>query len=90
MKKIGTCNVRGQRYRVAWEHPTKAVGTCDPKNHVIQIKPNLGDDELLDTVIHELLHACYPDMGEDAIAESSRTITDALWRIGYRLEDDIE
>jgi hypothetical protein len=41
--------------------------------------------DLLDTVIHECLHACYPDLDEDAVTEAATDIAKVLFRMGCRV-----
>lgn len=43
----------------------------------------LGEEELA-TVLHELGHAAFWDLKEEAIDEASIDIARALWRMGYR------
>lgn len=45
-----------------------------------------SERDRLDTVIHEALHACFPDMREEAITQSARDIARLLDRLGYRTE----
>jgi len=40
---------------------------------------------LLDTVVHEVLHACRPEMSEEAVAETASTIARVLHRLGARI-----
>ena len=41
----------------------------------------------LANIIHESLHACVWDLGEDCVQETSETIAKLLWRLGWRKED---
>ena len=42
--------------------------------------------DLLDTVIHECLHGCCPDLDETCVEESATSIAKVLHRMGYRLK----
>jgi hypothetical protein len=35
-------------------------------------------------LIHEALHACLVDMDEDSVRETARSVSDMLWKLGYR------
>ena len=41
---------------------------------------------LLEALVHESLHACFPDLTEDAVEEAGRDIAAHLWRLGWRVE----
>jgi hypothetical protein len=40
--------------------------------------------DLMDTVIHEVLHAIRPELSEEAVLETGTTIAKALWKLNYR------
>jgi len=54
----------------------------------IRIAPHLKDREELYIIIHELLHAGSWDMDEEAVDAISDDMATALWRIGYRKQDE--
>jgi len=54
----------------------------------ILIDPNLGGKHRLEIYIHEMLHANYWDLEEEAVEEGAKHIASALWKIGYRAEDE--
>ena len=60
------------------------LGDCDYAGRVIRIGASLKGLELLDTCIHEALHACFPDLGEDAVDQTSEDIAVWLWAEGWR------
>ena len=46
-------------------------------------------DELIgrchcETVVHEALHACIPDLSETPVRETADAISKLLWKLGYR------
>ena len=41
---------------------------------------------MLDTIIHECLHAAVPDLAESTVEESATDIARVLYRMGYRLK----
>lgn len=57
-------------------------GLCDYVQRVIWIRRNQTDAELLDTLIHEVLHAAVPHLGERDVAGAARTIARALITCG--------
>ena len=59
------------------------VSCSDPE---IWIKRSLKPKDMMDTIIHEVLHAIRPELCEEAVLETATTITDALWKLKYRKE----
>ena len=66
-----------------------AYGECDepdrPKKG-IRIATNQSKDDMMDTLIHETLHACLPDLSEDAIHDTASDISTVLTRLGAKIE----
>ncbi len=52
---------------------------------MIYIDKSLPPGDLLDTIIHESLHACFHDLDENAVTEASESITKLLQRIGIQV-----
>ena len=59
-------------------------GEMDPDTGDIFIDPRQSEEEMLDTLIHELMHYYFPRMSEDRVHKSSSGIADELWKLGYR------
>jgi hypothetical protein len=77
---------RGKPYRVTFSKlPPDRLGQCDFNRGKIKVSKALRGLALMDTEVHEALHACFPDLCEEAVEESARDITSYLWRRGYRL-----
>lgn len=53
-------------------------------NKTIAICEKLKGERKLDVIIHEILHAAYWDLSEEAIEETGRDLSRILWRLGYR------
>lgn len=53
----------------------------------IELDPGMDDKTLLDIAIHECVHVCCPDLGEEAVDRIGRHAADLLWRLGFRRED---
>ena len=92
-RKVTSVPLRGNVYRLSWRKPritkdgTESLGLCDPPflpHKKITIDPNVPEAELLDTIVHEALHGCYWDLGEEAISEAASDISQLLWNCGYR------
>jgi hypothetical protein len=58
------------------------------KRCVIRIDPKLRGSELLDTMIHEITHAAFPDLSEDAVNRFATDAATILWNDGYRRCDN--
>lgn len=65
----------------------KLCGLCDYDKRTITICTSLAGIDELDTIVHELLHACQGYASEDHVAEVATTLANILWRLGYRPED---
>jgi hypothetical protein len=61
------------------------LGECDYTKHRINVAVDLEMKPRLETLIHEIIHAAYPDMEESAVEDGGRAITNALWKEGWRL-----
>ena len=86
---VRTHKFRGTRYRLKlgheWRDDTKGE-TDTPENPKPEIRIRKGMEGLmlLDTLIHEGLHACLWDLDDDAVGASASDIARLLWRLGYR------
>lgn len=63
-------------------------GSCDDpaqKGRTIRISREATGRKELETLIHEMQHACnWLQSSEEYVAQSSADIASALWRLGYR------
>ena len=91
MRHEARVSIAGRRWRVklvpAREMPRDALGDCDhpPGRHpTIRIRRNLPQRELLDTAIHEVLHASLPALSEEAVTEAAHDIARVLFSLGWR------
>ena len=88
-------DLRGRRWRLeAVEYlQDGSCGSIDPNDTPqkrILIARNQSPIDILDTVIHECLHACVPDLDEDAVTETATDITKVLHRMGCKVVlDDV-
>ena len=80
---------RGTRYRLKFGHTwaDETKGETDAPNQPkpeIRIRKHLRGLMLLDTLIHEGLHATLWDLDDDAVHATASDIARLLWRLGYR------
>lgn len=72
--------------------PKNLDGTCDKPCTVgrsIQISERLCGEEMLDTIIHEMMHARHWDLSEEAVTEFASDVARFLWNHAkYRAEWD--
>jgi|TARA_Y100001963_G_C6680486_1_gene399614 hypothetical protein len=69
--------------------PSGACGECDAidtPRKAIWIATQQKPIDVLDTLIHELLHASFPDLCEEAVLETATDIAKILYRLGVTLE----
>lgn len=69
-------------------HESEVVlGMCDPPNKPhkeIRVDSRLKDQELLEVLLHEMLHAVDWHQSEEIIASQAHDIAKVLWKLGYR------
>lgn len=86
MKRSFHHTFRGRRYRIRWVPNMTVLGQCDhPGTPDKEILLRLGQSpaEQLDTIIHEALHACIPEVAEEVVEETASAITNLLKRLHY-------
>ena len=81
--------VRGQSINLQFTNRLSkdSDGNCDdPKTQPrkIRVRKSLEGRRKLEVTLHELLHASYWDLDEEAIDTTARDIAGILWRLGYR------
>ena len=59
-------------------------GTCDSDARVIEVAPNADDPTTIMAVVHEMTHARFPDLSEEAVEEFADACGDVLARLGFR------
>jgi len=84
-------SIRGKRWNLEVVEYLQdgSCGSIDPSDTPqkrILIASNQTPQDQLDTVLHECLHAAFPDLDEEAITESSTDITKVLFRLGCRVK----
>ena len=64
----------------------KLYGLCDYEKKTITICTSVQGVDELDTLCHEVLHACQGFAAEEHVAEVATTLATILWQLGYRKE----
>lgn len=90
------CKVRGKpveiRFRSkppkSWGRDQAGLCAIHGEGFLIDIRLDQPDRLVLDTLIHEVLHAAYWDLDEQAVGEAASDITGILWKLGWRYRHD--
>ena len=72
------------------EMSPSTLGECDDPAHSkpeIWVKRTQKPIDLMDTIIHEVLHAVRPELSEEAVLDTATTIAKALWKLNYRKQE---
>jgi hypothetical protein len=64
-----------------------AENSPNVKNKHIWINRNTKGKDLLDTVIHEVVHCFEPRWDEHTVLQFGSELAEILWKLGYRSED---
>ncbi len=62
-------------------------GSCEAPylvNRRMFVRRDKDQKKVLDTFIHEALHACFWDLAEEAVADAATSIAHMLHELGYR------
>jgi hypothetical protein len=81
---IGGARWRLLRCRV----PDTIWGDCDYSTNTIRVSKALHGEDLLNVLLHEMIHARWPDLSETAVEEFADTLAGILHREGFRQPDD--
>lgn len=88
-KRYGFRLVRGSELPKPKNKGERVDGSCCPptaRNKEIRIRKTLRGERLLEVIIHEVLHACFWDIDEDAIESAARDLARVLYRLGVRID----
>lgn len=98
-RKLKTVTIGGKRWKVKWvddlrdpDDPSVELwGLCDYDTHTLTINNKQDLEEKADTIIHEMIHAIFPFLNEDAVADAATDIIKAFVRLGLlRKESNTE
>jgi hypothetical protein len=62
-------------------------GDCDPptaRGKEIRVSSSLRDEERLEVLLHELVHAAGWHIDEEFVGQFAHDVARTLWRLGYR------
>ena len=85
-----TVYIGEQRWKIIRAALRGIYGDCDYGTRTIRIHAGLRGVDLLDTLIHELIHARWPDLHEEAVVDFSETLSGLLDAEGFRHSDEEE
>jgi hypothetical protein len=87
-KTIKSTKIRGKRWNIDDVNclPVGDLGQCDYNNHTLNIPYDGDQKEELDVIIHETIHAGFPDLIEQAVDEFATDLANLLWKLGWRKE----
>ena len=84
MKAI-TVWIGDQKWKVRLcDTPPKTLGECDWNIREIRIYHGLRGEELTEVAVHELLHARWPDLSEEAVTEVAQEMAGVLTALGIK------
>ena len=88
MFPVKRITIKGRRFELRCVRMKTCYGQCDHPNSVrpeIRINSRLkGGVKLMDTLIHESLHASNWDLSEEFVTQFAEDMSRILWRLGYR------
>jgi hypothetical protein len=90
IRKLIEAKIRGKWWRIKkkrnlYSGKDKVHGYCDYEERAIYYEPT---KHAFGTLIHETLHACYPDLDEGCIAEGEEAILAVLVAAGFAHQYD--
>lgn len=75
--------IAGQRWKIQRARLRNIYGDCNYELRRIRVHDQLTGSDYLDTLLHELIHARWPDLAEEAVAEFAGILTNVLEQEGY-------
>ena len=83
--------IRGKRWNLVFEKiDGEEAGYCEPpcrKGKRIVVHDTLCEEETLRVVCHEVMHAAYWDLDEEAIDTATTDLARIVWKLGYRRQE---
>jgi hypothetical protein len=68
--------------------PTDRDGECDYGDRTIRVRASIQGEELAEVLIHEMFHARWPDLSEEAVTEMAQEVAGTLYGFGFRHEEE--
>lgn len=85
-----TVYINGERWKIRRARLRNCYGDCNYATKTIRIHHTLVGTELMDTLLHELIHARWPDLLESSVEEFAETLTTVLEAEGFCLPEDYD
>ena len=63
-------------------------GECDlptARKPMMTVRRSLAPKAMLNVTVHEMLHACRPELSEEAVKDTADIIATALYKLGARI-----
>lgn len=87
-RKVKTHTFNRRKYNIYFG-PLKGIADVsrNPTLSMFVRTVNLSEQTILNTTIHEALHACNWDKSEKKVNRTANDISRFLWRLGYRKQE---
>lgn len=83
--------ILGKRWRLRFTRLAKGTdGECDHPStpgKEIRVRKGMSEQDTLETIVHECLHAADWHRSEPWVEEVGRDVARLLWRLGYRRKE---
>jgi hypothetical protein len=81
--------IGGERWRIrVCAVPKTIYGDCDYQKKTIRVSEKLHGEDRLNVILHELIHARWPDLSEDAVVEFADELAGIVYAHGFRHKDE--
>jgi len=88
VRRRRTVYIGDQRWKVVWDCRLRdADGVCDYASRTIKLRRGMNVADLVDTILHEMIHARWPDLNEDAVCDFAETLSGFLDASGLLIPD---
>jgi hypothetical protein len=82
-----TIEIAGAKWHIVRARLRNLYGLCDYATRTIKVDARLTGTDYLDTLLHELIHARWPDISEESVQEFAGMLTTVLEQEGYRRDE---
>jgi len=90
MKRVLSVWIGSQKWKIV--RTTKLgqnnEGECHYSNKTMLVRSTLRGEALLEVVIHELLHARFPDLCEETVLEFGQEMSAIIYALGFATEEE--
>ena len=90
MKKRARVWIANERWTIHRTNrlPADRDGECDYAAKTIRVRASLQGEELMEVIVHEMFHARWPDLSEEAVNEHAQEVAGTLAGFGFRHEEE--